>query len=545
VVAGLLAATSLPSWAQLPGQPQASSIPRLTSAPLSAEDAEKQRKRLAHRKLMDDFFAGPVVRLEFDFAPEQWDALLKENREYALATMTEVAPDGKKTIFKNVSVKLKGAAGSFQPPDQKPGLTVNMTKAKGGERFHGFKKFHLNNGVQDNSLLNEYLSGELCRSVMVPASRCTHAYVKWQGRELGIYVFKEAFNEDMFSYFYERVDGSLYDGHFICEIDGNMEKQEGDPNDRRDIEALAAACKETDPKVRWQKLEERLDVAEFIRFLAMEALASHWDGYNFNTNNYRVYFDAKTGKAAFFAHGMDQTWGQPNFSLLREPKSLVGNAVLSNPAWRAYYRKVQEEIYNRFMKSNEWDIRLMRQGRKVQDAIARWNSPQAGKDFINRVNEIKVRMKARVDGLKGQFPRAFDSNATVMNVGTKGWHSDGNGLLEETSLDGQKVYRIQSTDGTPGSWRCGGLLPAGKYRFQAKVKTAGVEAGSDPAGSGAGVRIGGTTRKDVNGITGTSDWQQIGFDFEAPGGEIILIVELCGRGEAWFARNGLSLLRTR
>jgi hypothetical protein len=546
--------------AQLPANPPMTAKPQMPAVPartgqlpaslpkgpaLSPEELEKQQKRLKNRKLTDEFFAGPVVRLEIELDPMEWEDLKKENREYAIATMVEVAPDGKKTTYKDVSVKLKGSAGSFQGPEAKPGLTLNMTKAKGGERFHGMKKFHLNNGAQDNSLLNEYLSGELCRTVSVPASRCTHAFVKWQGREMGIYVFKETFNEDMFSYFFEQTNGSLYDGHFICEIDGAMEKQEGDPNDTKDIKGLADACKEPDPKVRWQKLNERLDVAEFIRFLAMEALSSHWDGYNFNTNNYRVYFDSKSGKGTFFAHGMDQTWGQANFSLLRDPKSLVGNAVLSNPTWRTYYRKVQEEIYNRFMKSNEWDVRLVKQGRKVQDAIARWASPKAGKEYMAQVAAIKERMKARIDGLKDQFPRQFDPNATTISVGTKGWYAEGNGTMEEIALDGQKTFHVQSQDGTPGSWRCGGLLAAGKYRLQAKVKVSGVEAGGDAAGEGAGLRVSGATRKGKNGVTGSAGWQQISFDFEAPGGEVVLIAELNGKGDAWFARNSLSLSRVR
>lgn len=548
LASGLRAQLTSATQPVLPPRPgQAGLVPAAPKpVALSPEEAAKLATRMAHRKEIDAFFAGPVVRLELEIEPQAWEDLKKQDREYVLATMTEVAPDGKKTVYKDVSVKLKGSAGSSQTVDQKPGLTLNLTKArKDAPRFHGMKKFHLNNGAQDNSLLNEYLSGELCRALQVPASRCTHAFVKWQGRDLGIYVFKETFNEDMFSYFYERVDGSLYDGHFICEIDGKMEKQEGDPEDTKDIQGLVAACKEADPKTRWKKLEETLDVAEFIRFLAMETLASHWDGYNFNTNNYRVYFDSKSGKAAFFAHGMDQTWGQPNFSLLRDPKSMVGNAVLSNPVWRTYYRKVQEEIYNRFLKSNEWDTRLLRQGRKVQDALARWENPKAGRDYMTKVVEIKQRMKARIDGLKDQFPRAFDSNATVMNVGTKGWHSDGVGIMEEGVEAGQKAYHIKIDDQGVGSWRCGGILPAGKYRLQAKVKVNGVDKGNDPSGEGAGIRVSGGTRIGKNGVTGSADWQQISFDFEAPGGEVVLIAELNGKGDAWFARNSLSLTRVR
>ncbi len=81
-------------------------------------------KKEKHHKHADEFFAGPIVHLEFTFKPDEWENLKKDNRRYAECTMTETAPDGKKTEYKDVAVKLKGAAGSFQGPDQKPGLTV-------------------------------------------------------------------------------------------------------------------------------------------------------------------------------------------------------------------------------------------------------------------------------------------------------------------------------------------------------------------------------------------------------------------------------------
>jgi hypothetical protein len=40
---------------------------------------------------------------------------------------------------------------------------VTFDKFKGAERFHGMKKFHLNNCAQDGSYLNELIAGEMAR----------------------------------------------------------------------------------------------------------------------------------------------------------------------------------------------------------------------------------------------------------------------------------------------------------------------------------------------------------------------------------------------
>jgi spore coat protein CotH len=254
--------------------------------------------------------------------------------------MSELGPDGKPVkTYKGVAVKLKGAAGSFQGPDGKPGLTISLNKYKGAERFHGMSKFHLNNGAQDQTFLQEAIAGEMGRLAGVPVSRCTHALVAWNGRPPVLYVFKEGFTKDFFPRFFKGPPGSLYDGGFVKDIEENMEKDEGDPKEREDIKELIAACREGDGPKRWARLEKILDVDRYVSFLAMESILCHWDGYNFNRNNYRVYFDGESKRAAFFLHGLDQPFGDANFPILRDSGAMVGQAVLSNPDWKALYRE--------------------------------------------------------------------------------------------------------------------------------------------------------------------------------------------------------------
>ncbi len=506
-------------------------------------------KKEKHHKHADEFFAGPVMHLEFKFQPKEWENLKKDHRRYAECTMIETAPDGKKTEYKDVAVKLKGAAGSFQGPDQKPGLTVSLHKFKGAERYHGLEKFHLNNGAQDGSLLNEFIGGEMSRAAQVPASRCTHVIVKWNGRDTGLYLFKESFTKDFLSYFYERTDGSLYDGHFIAEIDGNLEKQQGgDKADKRDLQALAAACKEGDPKVRWQKVAERLDVNEYLRCLAMEIFLAHWDGYNFNRNNYRVYFDSKTGKASFFIHGIDQIYGDANWPVMRDPASLVGQAVWSNPDWKAHYPKVAKAIYENLLKPVDWEARITAQGAKVKEALARAN-PQWAKDYDGQIAGARARVAARLTSIGKQFgdmPKPIEWVNNTFKLGPKQWNAQGGGALDEQNVDGKPCLHIRADNAAAASWRRNVVLEPGRYRFEAIVKTKDVVPGSDETGDGAGLRISGGKRKGVNGLTGSAAWQKVGFEFDANAGETILVAELrAAKGEAWFQTESLQIVRVK
>ncbi len=515
--------------------------------PPVAPTPQQLQKKDKHRKASDEYFLGPVVQLEIQFPPDEWENLKRDNRRYAEATVTETGPDGKVTIYKHCAIKLKGSAGSFQGPDGKPGLTVSMDKYKGADRFHGMEKFHLNNGAQDGSLLNEFVGGLWCRAAGVPASRCNHVLLKWQGRDLGLYLFKEAFTKDFLSYFYERTDGSLYDGHFVTEIDGNLEKQQGDPKDTNDLKGLIAACKEGDAKTRWQKVYEKLDVDEYLRSLAMEIFTSHWDGYNFNRNNYRVYFDAKTGKANFFCHGMDQIFGDPNWPVVRDPGSMVGQAVWSNPEWKVHYQKVAEAIYQKVIKPHDWENEIAEQGKKVQDALAKKN-PQWAKDYQNQINGAKDRVRARVASIGKQFgdmPKPFEWQNGVARIGGKNWHPEGGGSSSEDAVDGQKCLHLRADGSAASSWRRAVALEPGHYRLEAQVKVQNVE-GGDQTGEGAGLRVSGGTRVGSNGVKGSTNWQKVAFEFDAPGAEVILVAELRGpKGDAWFQAESFQLTKVK
>jgi spore coat protein CotH len=65
----------------------------------------------------------------------QWGGAGDDQRLAVLGTVVE---DGK--TYTNVSIRLKGAAGSFRPVDQNPGLTLNFDKEADGQRFHGLQK---------------------------------------------------------------------------------------------------------------------------------------------------------------------------------------------------------------------------------------------------------------------------------------------------------------------------------------------------------------------------------------------------------------------
>lgn len=514
--------------------------PFIVSEPVHAE-ALPEGKGAKNKKVADDFFNGPILSMEITLTKEEMDRLKRDERNYAEATIKE---GGK--VYKNVAIKLKGAAGSFQGVDGKPGMTLNLDKFKGADRFHGLKKFHLNNCAQDGTFLSEMIGGEMARRAGVLASRCTHAFVKLNGRDLGLYVVKEAYTKDMIGRLYKDGGGDLYDGGFCKEVEENMEKDSGDPEDKRALRELIEACKEGDPAKRWERLGKILDIDRYISFCAMESILCHWDGYNFNRNNYRLYQDPSTGKFSFFLHGMDQLYGDTNFPLMRDFGTLVGGAVMRCPEGPKLYRARLESIYANVLKPVDWGARVTEAGEKVRLALEAKN-PQWAKDYAGRIGEIRNRVEGRittVGKMLGDMPKPFEFDKDGVAKLEKGWNEENTGgaRIDRATVDGRKCLHIAAEGQTAASWRSTLQLDPGKYRFEARVKTAGVAAVATESGKGAGLRISGGQR--TNAVEGDTGWKPLAHEFETPGGEVRLVAELrATKGEVWF--ESLQLVRLK
>jgi hypothetical protein len=508
--------------------------------------AAKPDKEAMHRKAAADFFAGMIPRLKIELSPEQRNKLQKDERNYAEAALTESTLAGP-VIYQKVAIKLKGSAGSFQHLDAKPGMTLRFDKAKGGERFHGMTKIHLNNGAQDGTYMNELVAGEMGRRAGVPASRCTHAFVELDGRDLGLYVVKEAFTTEFLAAFYKGADGDLYDGGFCAEVNENSEKDKGDPNDKAGIRELIAASQEPDNAKRWERLGRILDIEKFITFCALEDILCHWDGYNFNRNNYRFYREPGSGKFSFFLHGMDQTYGDENFPVMRGFDTLVGGAVMRCPQGPVMYRARVQSLHDNLLVKVDWGAFITARGQRVRDAIALKDAGWA-RDYENKINEARGKVARRITAIGKQLgvpvkPVVFDAKG-ALKVGP-GWALQGAdaGQGNEVKIENRDCLRLAVTGAASPSWRQTVQLEAGRYRFEAMARTQGVAATDDERGKGAGLRVSGL-QKRANSVVGDSAWQVLSYEFETGGGDVVLVAELrATRGEVWFVRDSFKIVR--
>jgi len=481
----------------------------------------------------DGLFGDRVPALRLRIEPEAEQRLRDEPRRYAPAALVE---EGGQAVD-DVAVKLKGAVGSYRDYDDRPGLTVHVARREPDRRFHGLEKFHLNNAVQDESFANEWLFAQLAAAAGLPAPRVGHVRLWINERDLGIYVLREGFDRPFLERHFRSAAGNLYDGGFCQDVDAELEKDSGDGvDDRSDIAALVDACRTEDSAARRDALAARLDVDRFLTFVALEAMAGHWDGYTANVNNYRLLFPGDDGPAVFLPHGADQLFGDPAAPILDPPNGLVARAVMADPTWREAWRERVRELLPLF---DPPDALVSR----VEDLRGRLGpvftsiDPELAATHAERCADLIERLQARAESLRSQAeapepqPVVFDETGRTRPAGWyPGTVSDGVELTM-ADADGGPRLTIRADTGTPctASWRCRMRLPRGTYRLRMPAGTAAVAAVADEKGRGAGVRISGEPRDQ--GLDGDSRAiLEHEFTVAADSAEVELVAELRATG---------------
>ena len=505
------------------------------------------------------FEDGVIAELRIEITPAELKKLQANNRAYVRCTVTETvttAGEKKATTFTDVAIKLKGAAGSFRDLNDRPALTLNMDKFHDGQSFHGLDKFHLNNSVQDASLLNELVCGHLFHQAGVPAARASHARIWLNKRDLGIYVLKEGFDPTFLRNWFDKPTGNLYDGGFCREIDQPLEKDCGTgPDNHSDLKALRAACAIADATKRQAELEKVLDIDQFLSFAAMEMLTSHWDGYCRARNNYRIYFNPTNGKAVFLPHGMDQMFGDPNFPLF-DIAGIVGSAVTQVPEFRQRFRKRVDELWP-LLAPEKLNPVIDGVGKRLKPVLEAMNKDHA-RGVLAEMQGVKERIKQRhlsVQKIMKSYVEPlvpkFDRKGELVVTGWTEVKETEDAVHAKQDLPGDKkalVLKVGPGRQCIASWRREITLSPGKYEFQSLVKTTGVVGKSDAnqKAGGAGIRISGGTR--ANSLSGTADWALLKHPFEVTqdGQPVILVAELrATAGTVMFDTASMKLVRLK
>ena len=269
-----------------------------------------------------------VIYLTLPQASEE--ALASEPDEYVEGTFSLAQTDGttdgvgSPSTPITVGIRLKGKIGSSRTLDQKAAFKIKFSFVK-GQKFLGLKKLTLNNMVQDPSMIHERLAYEAFRSTGVQASRTGYAYVYMNGEDFGMHLNIETLDDIALAKRFGDFD-HLYEASYendvetgpadepaeVAAVAGEFEIDEGDEDQRADLEALIELVNRPGGGDWSARVEPLADLKEMTRMWALEKYIGHWDGYSgqkatFQPNNYYLMSEPD-GRFQMLPWGTDQTW---------------------------------------------------------------------------------------------------------------------------------------------------------------------------------------------------------------------------------------------
>jgi hypothetical protein len=274
-------------------------------------------------------------------------------------------------VLEEVGVRVKGSVGTFQPLDgqNKTGLAVKFNQFVEGQKFRGLPKIILNNAGQDPGYVSEFIAYGLFREAGLPAPRVTFANVSVNGKGFGLYVQVEAITNGFLKSWFDDPSGDLYEGPGDItewrelDIDSSPEKAQ-----REKLRELANVAQKVVEGSSLKILGELIDLEHLAKFLALEALMGHWDGY-MSPNNYRLYRAPRSGDPDsqfwLIPHGADQVFQSAYADAFRRSAGVLSQALLSTEEGSKLYEKALEGILK-----TAWDpVRLRERVSRVYERI--------------------------------------------------------------------------------------------------------------------------------------------------------------------------------
>lgn len=145
-----------------------------------------------------------------DIVIDDWDAFLENcnNEEYENCT---VIIDGE--TCRNVAIRAKGNTSLSQVEsygNNRYSFKIEFDHYDNANTYYGLDKLCLNNIIQDNTYMKDYLTYQLMRSYGVDAPLCSYSYITVNGEDWGLYLAVEGVEDAFLKRNYGNDYGALY-----------------------------------------------------------------------------------------------------------------------------------------------------------------------------------------------------------------------------------------------------------------------------------------------------------------------------------------------
>lgn len=152
----------------------------------------------------------PEIVHTIDIVMDDWEGFLEncENEEYA---MCNVVID--REAFKNVAIRAKGNTSLTQVKNygnDRYSFKLEFDHYEEGKSYYGLDKLSLNNIIQDNTYMKDFLTYQMMAGFGVNAPLCSYVQINVNGEPWGLYLAVESVEEAFLERNFGREYGELY-----------------------------------------------------------------------------------------------------------------------------------------------------------------------------------------------------------------------------------------------------------------------------------------------------------------------------------------------
>lgn len=167
-----------------------------------------------------------------DLIMDDWDDFIDTCSKEEYAMCSALIDD---ELFENIAIRAKGNTSLTQVKhynSDRYSFKIEFDHYNNANDYHGLDKLNLNNMIQDNTYMKDYLTYQMMRSLGVDAPLCSFVRITVNGEEWGLYLAIEGVEESFLERNYGTDYGALYkpdnqSGNSKAEQNGNFhaEKQ--------------------------------------------------------------------------------------------------------------------------------------------------------------------------------------------------------------------------------------------------------------------------------------------------------------------------------
>lgn len=321
--------------------------------------------RGAAAQTSDDFFNPEAEqRIELWLNSSDWSKLkaaFQENTYYP----ADVTWNGQ--TVRNVGIRSRGLGSRS---GTKPGLRVDFDRYSTSQTFLGLKSFVLDNLTQDPSGVKETVAMRFFTRMGIPAPRETHTRLYVNGAYAGLYALVESVDKTMMGRVFGSIgedlqnDGYLFEYNYVVgspwrfgyegadlaayqqRFDIKTNESKSDAEIWGPIEELVRLVNTTSAASFEQAVGARLDLAAFVRYLAVQNFVAQNDGFNGydGMNNFYFYRLENSDQHVFIAWDEDNAFLSPDFQLTtRLDDNILTRNTMQLTAFSAQYFGVLQE----------------------------------------------------------------------------------------------------------------------------------------------------------------------------------------------------------